>query len=132
VRYADLYCGAAAARAPFGAEELGRAQELRALAEEYRTQWRASAVCHNDLTAANILDAGSLMLVDFEYAAYASPVLDLASLAVMNDYDSKQCRALLRAYFATATAPISAGEFAKVVRMVRLIAYFWALASTQG
>jgi thiamine kinase-like enzyme len=128
-RYAELYVKAAAALAPLGARDRQLAQELRALAEEHRAHLRASAVCHNDLTAGNILDTGALMLVDFEYAASASPVLDLASLAAMNDYDRSQCRALLRAYFMTATAPISAAEFAKVVRMVRLIGYFWALAS---
>ena len=130
VRYAELYVETAASIAGFGARERQLAQELRDLAEEYRVDYRASVVCHNDLTAGNILDAGALLLVDFEYAARASPVLDLASLAAMNDYDRRQCRELLRAYFVTATPPISAAEFAKVVRMVRLIAYFWALAST--
>jgi thiamine kinase-like enzyme len=128
--YAELYVNAAAALAPLGARDRQLAQELRGLAEEHRAQYRASVVCHNDLTAGNILDAGELLLVDFEYAARASPVVDLASLAAMNDYDRRQCRELLRAYFMTVAAPISAAEFAKVVRMVRLIAYFWALAST--
>jgi thiamine kinase-like enzyme len=131
VRYAETYFAAATKLAPLTAHERRMAAELRTLAAGYAARYAASALCHNDLVAANILDVGDLVLVDFEYAARSSPVLDLASLAAMNDYDQSQCRELLRAYYATSAAAVSAAEFAKVVRMVRLMAYFWALALPQ-
>jgi len=128
VGYAERYIAAAARR--IGPRERRLAALFRREAAEYGTHHRSSAVCHNDLAAANVLDRGSeLLLIDFEYAVSASPVVDLASLAVMNDYDRAQQRELLRAYFMTAAAPVTAEEFAKVVRLVRLLAYFWALAA---
>jgi thiamine kinase-like enzyme len=87
-----------------------------------------SVVCHNDLVAANVLEAGDLMLVDFEYAARAAPILDLASLAAMNDFTDHERNELLRAYYRTPNAPVSPAELADVVRMVRLMAFFWARA----
>lgn len=128
VRYAEQYVEAAKRRL----DERGRrlAAELRERAADFGARYRASAVCHNDLVAANVLDdRGALLLVDFEYAALASPVLDLASLAAMNEYDRAGQRELLCAYFMTAAAPVAADEFAKVVRLVRLLAFFWAMAA---
>jgi thiamine kinase-like enzyme len=68
------------------------------------------------------------MLVDFEYAARAAPILDLASLAAMNDFTGDDQRALLRAYYAGSNVPVSPADLADVVRMVRLMAFFWARA----
>ena len=103
------------------------AEEVLALAADFDAAHVPRVFCHNDLGATNVLDDGeTLMLVDFEYAVRAAPILDLASLAAMNDYGDGECRALLAAY-AGATAPtISIVELAKTVRMVRLLAYFWA------
>jgi thiamine kinase-like enzyme len=79
------------------------------------------------LIAANILDDGrNLALVDFEYAVRGPPILDLASLVAMNDFDSLQRDALLAAY-GRGAASYSPHELASVVRMVRLFALFWAL-----
>jgi thiamine kinase-like enzyme len=103
------------------------AEELLALAAEFDVGRAPRVLCHNDLVAANVLDDGAtLMLVDFEYAVRAAPLLDLAGLAAMNDYGDGECRELLAAY-ARGTAPtIASVELAKTARMVRLMAYFWA------
>jgi hypothetical protein len=45
----------------------------------------------------------------------------------MNDYADDDQRELLRAYYGE-SSPISVAALADVVRMVRLIAYFWTLA----
>ena len=131
-RYTEDYLSAAAARAPLTAREQRLAASLRAAAAEYERRHVACVVCHGDLVAANVLDDGELRLVDFEYAALASPVLDLASLAAMNAYGGGERRELLRAYFGETAAPISAEEFATVVRMAALMAYFWARAGGHG
>jgi len=127
LRHAETYLSAAARHRPLTPREQRLALELRTLAADYAARYPPSVVCHNDLVAANILDADDLVLIDFEYAARAAPILDLASLVAMNDYAEKDCRELLRAYFGS-SAPISMAELAQVVRMVRLMAYFWALA----
>ena len=126
--HAENYLSAAARWAPLTPREQGMAKELRTLAADYATRYPPSAVCHNDLVAANVLDTGELVLVDFEYAARAAPILDLASLAAMNAYTENDRRKLLSAYYGGSAAPVSPAELADVVRLVQLITYFWALA----
>jgi thiamine kinase-like enzyme len=101
--------------------------ELLSLARRYDARYAPSAFCHNDLVAANVLDDGRLALVDFEYAVRAEPLLDLANLAAMNGFGAAEQRALLVTYRrATATAAELA-ELQWLVRMQRLMAWFWAL-----
>ncbi len=102
------------------------ADELLELARHYDAAYPATALCHNDLVAANVLDDGSLVLVDFEYAARAAPILDLAGLAGMNDYGARERRELLAAYRGDDRAGLVETELDKIVRLVRLMAYFWA------
>jgi thiamine kinase-like enzyme len=102
------------------------AEELTRLARDYDERYGADVLCHNDLAAANILDDGKLWLVDFEYAVGGAPILDLASLAGMNDYTAAQYRDLIEAYYPT-TVPFTQSVFDDMVRMVRLFALFWAL-----
>lgn len=107
-------------------------RELRALALWYEQRFEAVSVCHNDLVADNILDDGErLWLIDFEYAARAHPVLDLANLAAMNDLDPPARDALCAAYYGREQPPFSQRELARVVRMQRLLAYFWVLWSSR-
>jgi thiamine kinase-like enzyme len=67
-----------------------------------------------------------LALVDFEYAVRAAPILDLASLAAMNDYGDAECRELLAAYAGGTARAIPPGKLVETMRMVRLMSYFWA------
>lgn len=98
------------------------------LAEEYEAAFKPAALCHNDLVAANILDDGHLWLVDFEYAVRADPIVDLAGLSGLNGFGPDSSRRLLKAYYGPASVPVSITQFDRVVRMVRFLAYFWALA----
>ena len=55
---------------------------------------------HNDLLAANFIDAGDrLWIVDWDYAGLGSPLFDLANLASNNAFDETRERRLLEAYF---------------------------------
>jgi Ser/Thr protein kinase RdoA (MazF antagonist) len=128
LRHAEDYFAAAARQTPLAPSEQRLASELRTRAVDYVSRYPPSAVCHNDLVAANVLEARDLLLVDFEYAARAAPILDLASLAAMNDFTDDDRRKLLHAYYASSNAPVSPAELADVVRMVRLMAFFWARA----
>jgi Ser/Thr protein kinase RdoA (MazF antagonist) len=128
LRHAEAYFVAAAREAPLAPHERRLAEELRTRATDYARRYPPSVVCHNDLVAANILDAGDLMLIDFEYAARAAPILDLASLAAMNDFTEDDRRELLHAYYKSPNAPVSPAALSGVVRMAHLMAFFWARA----
>ena len=55
--------------------------------------------CHNDLVAENIIDAGELMFLDWEYACDNDPLFDLATLVAHHDLNEAQADTLLSAYF---------------------------------
>ena len=55
--------------------------------------------CHNDLVAENILDAGGLRLLDWEYACDNDPLFDLATVISHHGLSEEQANALLDAYF---------------------------------
>jgi thiamine kinase-like enzyme len=121
-----LSAGVDARRAAFAARERAWADELLELARRYDATYPPTALCHNDLVAANVLDDGRLVLVDFEYAVRGAPILDLAGLAGMNDYGARERRDLLAAYRGEDRAAIKKTELDKIVRLVRLMAFFWA------
>ena len=120
------YDSEAQRRRPHDTDSAALARELTTLAAEYDDRFPPTAICHNDLVAANILDAGELKLIDFEYAVRAAPVLDLASLAAMNRMNARQRRLLVEAYYPDGSSPFGEDEFDRVVRMSNLITLFWA------
>lgn len=108
------------------AEEKSWAEELTRLGRDFDSSFRPTAFCHNDLVAENILiDGAAARLIDFEYAGRGTPLLDLASLAAMNDFAAAQKRQLLSEYYGTAAAAPTLRDLDNAVRMVRLLAYFW-------
>lgn len=104
-----------------------RGAEMLAIADSL--DFDTACLCHNDLTADNILFGRSPMLIDFDYAALAPPALDLASVSVMNDFASAEDEQLLAAYSADSNWPDFLAEFATLKRLVRLLSHFWSLAS---
>jgi Ser/Thr protein kinase RdoA (MazF antagonist) len=88
-------------------------------------------LCHNDLTADNLLLDPRPRLIDFDYAAFATPILDLASAVFMNDLPAETASLLLDAYH-DGPAPYSVEEFARVQRLVALLAHFWSLAAGEN
>jgi aminoglycoside phosphotransferase (APT) family kinase protein len=126
--FTSTYLAALAANSvrSLSAEEGSWATELMKLGRDFDTAFAATAFCHNDLVAANILiDGAAARLIDFEYAGLGAPLLDLASLAGMNDFDEAQRRQLLDEYYGTATGAPTLHDLDNAVRMVRLLAYFW-------
>jgi thiamine kinase-like enzyme len=107
-------------------------EELLLLTRRYDERYAPTALCHNDLVAANVLDDDELALVDFEYAIRAHPLLDLANLAGMNGFASAEQRTLLAAYRGGEPTSAELDELRSLVRMVQLMAWFWALLGTAG
>jgi len=104
-------------------------QEFLELARAYDEVSVPTVICHQDLVAENILDDGQLWIIDFEYAVRAEPILDLAGVAGMNNFNAAQRDCLLEAYYQGATPPFSLDRFSGVIRLLRLQSYFWALAT---
>ncbi|MCZ0953589.1 MAG: choline kinase family protein [Rhodospirillaceae bacterium] len=102
--------------------------EFIRLAEEYEAAFKPAVLCHNDLVAANFLDDGRLWLVDFEYAVRADPIVDLAGLSGLNGFGPDNTRRLLNAYYGPESVSVSITQFDRVIRLVRLMAFFWVLA----
>jgi aminoglycoside phosphotransferase (APT) family kinase protein len=117
---------------PQSAEEQHWAAECARLGRHFDESYPPSAFCHNDLAASNILiDGAAARLIDFEYAGRGSPLLDLASLAGMNDFADAQRRQLLDEYYAGATAAPTLRDLGNAIRMLRLLAYFWTRVAEQ-
>lgn len=106
--------------------------EFRQLARAHEASFKPTALCHNDLVAANILDGGRLWLVDFEYAVRADPILDLAGLAGLNGFGPAHRHRLLDAYYGPEQAPITLAQLERTIRLVRLMSFFWALVHGGG
>lgn len=70
--------------------------QLRGLA--MRLDGRPPSLCHNDVHRLNIVDNGSIRLIDWEYAGVGSPPFDLASVCVYHAYSAAQREVLLAAY----------------------------------
>jgi aminoglycoside phosphotransferase (APT) family kinase protein len=125
--YAERYGAAIGGRAALSAADRRRYDELLQLA----TLPLPGPVCpcHNDLTIDNLLLGPTPRLIDFDYAVTGTPALDLASLTVMNAFDGEATARLLECYYG-GRPPLLATDFARVQRLVRLLAHFWALAAT--
>jgi thiamine kinase-like enzyme len=129
VNVAEDYCRSAESSHALTPEQRDWVQEFLGLARAYDAASVPTVICHQDLVAENILDDGQLWIIDFEYAVCAEPILDLAGVAGMNNFNAEQRDCLLEAYYQGATPPFSLDRFTEVTRLLRLQSYFWALAT---
>jgi thiamine kinase-like enzyme len=108
-------------------EEHDWADELLTFGRHFDATYPPTAFCHNDLAASNILtDLSAARLIDFEYAGRGTPLLDLASLAGMNDFKEVERQQLLAEYYGASAAAPDSRDLDNAIRMLRLLAYFWA------
>lgn len=80
---------------------LAGAAEQRAAAQVVGQQLRDELrprLCHNDVHHLNLMDDGSVRLLDWEYAGIGDPYFDLAGICCYHDYDADQCEQLLQHY----------------------------------
>ena len=126
---AEDYCQMVLERHRLVPEQREWMEQFLELASAYDAVSAPATLCHYDLVAENIMDDGGLWFIDFEYAICAEPLLDLASLASMNNYGSMEQKCLLHAYYEGAAPRFSMTRFSSVIRLLRLQTYFWALSS---
>jgi thiamine kinase-like enzyme len=55
---------------------------------------------NNDLLARNVMDDGTIRLIDYDFSGMNDPMFDLGDLAMEGDYDPDQVRVLCDTYFA--------------------------------
>ncbi len=124
--YADRYVERLGGLPGLDRTDRARYDELLALAAHALPG--PPCLCHNDVTADNLLLGANPKLLDFDYAVLATPILDLASAVFMNDLPPAVASHLLEAYH-DGPAPYPAEEFARVQRLLALLAHFWSLAA---
>ncbi len=65
---------------------------------------RPLAVCHNDLTVANLIDDGQLYMIDWEFAALGDPLFDLAVVIAHHELDAATGEYFLSTYLGRSDA----------------------------
>lgn len=58
-----------------------------------------SVPCHNDITVGNILQAGDIHIIDWEYAGNNHRMFGLANLSVQSEFSDDQDELFLKTYF---------------------------------
>lgn len=85
---------------------------------------------HNDLLPANVLDDGErLWLIDYEYAAWASPLFDLAGAASNAAMGEEEAEALIGAYLGAAPDEGVRRAVAAMAVSSLLREHLWAMVS---
>lgn len=85
---------------------------------------------HNDLMPANILDDGQkIWLIDFEYAAFSTPLSDLANLASNAGLSPEQDRELLQLYYGRTGTPEQSKALAALKCSLMVREVMWSMVS---
>ena len=82
------------------------------------------ACCHNDIVAANVIDSGSLKLIDWEYACDNDPMFDLASAIGFHNLDEGRQQTFLSAYAGGADGELKE-RLAEQIRVFDAIQWLW-------
>jgi thiamine kinase-like enzyme len=100
-----------------------RARELASrLSQKHTTE----VLCHCDMVADNILilPTGRALLIDWEYAALADPLIDVAGLCMGSFLERPQAAEALRVYLRREPLP---DESARLALHLAVAGYAWAL-----
>lgn len=82
------------------------AQSMRVRGEHAALALREGSIpclCHNDIHHLNVIDDGTLRLIDWEYAGIGERLFDLASICVYHRYDERERELLLSSYAPSAS-----------------------------
>jgi thiamine kinase-like enzyme len=82
------------------------------------------ACCHNDIVAANVIESGTLKLIDWEYARDNDPLFDLASVIGFHNLDDARQQILLSAYAGGPSSELKE-HLAEQVRVFNAIQWLW-------
>lgn len=84
---------------------------------------RTPVICHNDLTAANVIDDGCLQFIDWEFTAAGDPLFDLAVVVAHHELDAAAAAHFLAAYLGRQddAAAVALQRWCSVYRSVRAL-----------
>jgi thiamine kinase len=110
--------------APEEAAWFAQLMERAALAlQESGASQRAKALVHNDLYHSNLIGTDRLFLLDWEYAAVADPLLDLACVLAYYPHAAAHADALLDASRLAGVASVE--MLRQATWLFVLLSYFW-------
>ena len=87
-------------------------------------------LCHNDLVFGNILEAGRLILIDWEYAGQDDPWFDLAVVVQHHQLDRKLSSCFLSAYLQRQVTESELVRFELYCRYYQILLKLWHLRVT--
>jgi thiamine kinase-like enzyme len=120
-RLYERLCAALPGEAADLSRFLDRAREALRLSDSAR---RPGVVIHNDLHHTNLMSGGGrLVLLDWEYAAVADPLLDLACLLAYYPQAVPHAQTLLDA--SRLAGEVSPAMLAATTWLCILVSYFW-------
>ena len=106
------------------------AAAVRGAAEVVAARGVRPAIIHGDLTHANLLDAGQLWLLDWEYAQCADPIYDAACVLAYCPAARPQAAHLLEA--AGLTGASADGSLDEAIRVYEGLTWLWHRARGTG
>lgn len=81
--------------------------------------------CHNDLSMDHVFLTPEINVIDWEYAGYSHPGMDLAMTVVMNDLYDEEIGWLLDSYNERAEHPVLREDLPDWLRVVALVNRVW-------
>lgn len=93
----------------------------------YSKKFTASCNCHNDLSPGNILLAGQLKIIDWEYATLGDPIFDLAGICVNFKFSPMQEKMLIRIYSEKSNRHVEPDYFNEMKGLYQCIEKLWSL-----
>lgn len=117
-------------RSPQHSEHIGRLlRQSLPLAEEFSPD----KLCHNDLSLNNLLWIGEqtqLKVIDWEYACYSDPVMDLAGFLLNFQLNAHQQKSFVDRYSNKTKTVINADKLKNMKQLCQNISALWRFCST--
>jgi len=105
-------------------------EQLFKLATQLCSEFIPTSLCHNDLSYGNLLwnQQQKLKVIDWEYACFSDPVMDLASLIVNCQLNQQQEFLLIQGYCQGSNRAICKNKLANMKQLCQIISKLWLLA----
>jgi len=97
---------------------------------QYSSKFNVSGLCHNDLSYGNLLcnQQHKLKIIDWEYACYSDPVMDLASLILNCQLNKQQESLLIQSYSQASNNAIDKNKLCNMKQLYQVISKLWFFA----
>jgi len=107
-------------------------ESLFCLSSQFASSFEAKAICHNDLGLSNLLWNGAnsqLKIIDWEYACFSDPVMDIAGLVISCNLNHQQQQKLIACYQQKAREPLNFDRLESMKKLCHILSQLWHYAS---